>query len=136
MRSAMINTTAICQAPASTGKRQERYREQVEQVPGDGNRPIFPRPVAEIARDEPGAVAQQLAEASDNSDRRRRDAEHAKIGAGDAARPLISHVTEEADDPQTDYEQDSTLSRRSVWPIRCRRDRFAFRHNGTPYLAI
>jgi len=32
-----------------TGERQERYREQVEQVPGDGNRPILPRPVAEIA---------------------------------------------------------------------------------------
>src|SRR5882724_2827721 len=66
----------------STGKRQERYREQIEQIPRDGNRPILPRPVAEIARDEPSAVAQQLAEASDNSDRRRRDAEHAKIGAG------------------------------------------------------
>jgi hypothetical protein len=65
-----------------------------------------------------GVKAQQLAEASDNSDRRRRDTERAKIGAGDAARPLISHVGEEADDPQKDYEQDSTLPREGpVWRI-------------------
>src|SRR6266404_9371043 len=32
----------------STGKRQERYGEQVEQISGDGDRPILPRPVAEI----------------------------------------------------------------------------------------
>jgi hypothetical protein len=101
-----------------TGKRQERYREQVEQVPGDGNRPILPRPVAEITRDEPRAEAQQLTKAGDNSDRRRGGAECAQVGPGDAARPLVSHVTEEADDPQKDDEQDGTLPRQSsVWRI-------------------
>src|SRR6266404_9651542 len=106
----------------STGERQERYGEQVEQIPGDGNCPIPPRPVAEITRDEPRAEAQQLAKPGDNSDRRRGGAERTQIRPGDAARPLISHVAEEADDPQKDDEQDSTLPREGpVWRIRrCR----------------
>jgi hypothetical protein len=80
------------------GQRQQRHCRHLDDVAGDRDRPELAGAVAEPARDQAQAVAEQFAEAGDRRHRRRAGAKHGEIGANDAARSFVGEVGEKAHD--------------------------------------
>jgi hypothetical protein len=81
------------------GEGEERYGEQVDRVAHEAGRPVSFRAIGEQAGAEAKAVAEQLAEAAHGSDNGGRRAETGQEWAGHAPRTFVSHVGEEAHEP-------------------------------------
>src|SRR5262245_37626710 len=64
------------------------------------HRPKAAGAVAEIAGQKTGPITEKLAEAGDDADGGRAHAKRAEEGTGDAARALVCHVAEQADDAE------------------------------------
>lgn len=86
---------AAAKARAGTAKRFSAYPKSVI--------PQY-RPVRQVAGSEPEAVSNQLAEPSDDANHRPARAQDRQKRTGDAPGPLVSHVREQADDPQQNDE--------------------------------
>ena len=78
----------------AAGQRKERHGQEIDAIANNRDWPIAAGTIAEIARDKPQCVAEELAKSRDKADDRGARSEDAKVRAGDAARAFIGHVGE------------------------------------------
>ena len=84
----------------SPRQRECWHGQQIQPIADQGDRPVPPRPVAQIARGQPEAVPEEFAEPSNNPDHRGRRPQVLEVRAGDAPPALVRHVREQAHDPE------------------------------------
>ena len=87
------------------GRADEGHAEHRQRVAGNGPGPVVPAPLDEVPGRHPQAIADELPCASNDSDNRCRGPEGREVGPDDAARALVDHVGEQADQAEAEDER-------------------------------
>gem|GEM_PF-6552567 len=120
-------------------QREERYREQVDRVSQQGDRPVPARPIADDAGDQAQDVSDQFARTGHKAHHGAAGSQQGQEGPVDASRPLVGHVGQKADDADQDDEAErGALADRSTVPAQPRAlgrgpDIRLYLHGETPF---
>jgi len=90
----------------SSGQGQERYRQQVDDVAGQHDRPVAAAAVGSASGEIAHTVAEKLSQPGDDTDHHRRGPERAEERSGDAAPALVGHIGEQAYTADQDDDDD------------------------------